>query len=243
MAKKKFSQEDADDIVNYQNSTNVHVPTLNNTKIEIKCKNENQKSFLKLIEQKEIILCSGPAGCGKTYLACLQALKSLKDDKRYKKIILVKSVTTLEGEEIGFLKGGMEEKMEPFIYSFMNNFKKIIPESLLKLMRDAGMIEVMPVAYCRGINFDNSIVIIDEAQNLTKDHIKTLMTRIGYDAKLIILGDTEQIDRKKKTESSLKWIIDKFKVLNEIGTFEFTNEDIVRNPIISKILEIYNEEE
>lgn len=212
--------------------------TIHNAKIDIKCKNEKQKSFLKLIKDKEITLCSGPAGSGKTFLACLEALKLLKAHPHmYKKIVLVKSVTTLEDEEIGFLKGTMEDKMLPFIYSFINNFEKIIPKSLVTSMRTTGVIEIMPIAYMRGINLDNSIVILDEAQNCTKDHLKTILTRIGYDSKYIILSDTEQIDRKKKDTSGIQDIMNILSGLDEIGVMEFTTEDIVRNPLIQKILD------
>lgn len=241
MAKKKnLSPEDEQFLKEYQGSPS-QSPTLQTVKIEVKCKNENQKKFLTLIEEKEIVLSSGSAGCGKTYLSCLKALLLLKKyPDKYRKIVLVKSVTTLEDEEIGFLKGGLDEKMAPFVYSFFSNFEKIIPKSLVKNLRDAGQIEIMPVAYCRGINFDNCIVIIDEAQNLTRKHIKTLMTRIGYDAKMIFLGDTEQIDLKKEDTSSLKWMIDLYRDFNKIGILEFSLEDVVRNPIIIELLEIYN---
>lgn len=241
MAKKRNLEEDQKFVEEFTQSQyqNNH-QNLSSAKIEFKCKNENQKKFSNLIDEKEMILCTGSAGTGKTFIACAKALQLVKKDKRYKKIVLVKSVTTLEDEEIGFLKGTMEEKLYPFMVSFFSNFEKLIPKNLLRSLREQGIIEVMPVAYCRGINFDNSIVIIDECQNLTKDHIKTLMTRIGYDSKMIFMGDTEQIDRKKKDESSLKWMIEKFKELDEIGTFEFSLDDVVRNPIIQKILEIYN---
>jgi phosphate starvation-inducible PhoH-like protein len=150
-------------------------------------------------------------------------------------------VTTLKDEEIGFLKGNLKEKMEPFMYSFMHNFEKVIGKANLELLRNAGMIEELPIAYMRGINIDNSIAIIDEAQNISVDNIRTIMTRLGENSKMIFLGDENQIDMKKKSESSLNFIIDKFKDFDEVGTIVLDEDDVVRNPLIKKIEQIFRE--
>ena len=131
--------------------------------VDVKCKNPNQKKFINLIQENKITIAAGPAGTGKTYLACAQALKMLKSDNRFKRIILVKSVTVLEGEEIGFLKGDMKEKMYPHTISFLDNFHKIIGEGLTQILLDTGIIQVLPLAYIRGRSIDNSIIIVDEA--------------------------------------------------------------------------------
>ena len=136
--------------------------------VDLKCKNSNQKTFINLISDNKITIAAGPAGTGKTYLACAQALKMLKSDPKFKRIILVKSVTVLEGEEIGFLKGDMKEKMFPFTISFLDNFHKLIGEGLTQIMLDMGLIQVLPLAYIRGRSIDNAIIIVDEAQNITK---------------------------------------------------------------------------
>jgi phosphate starvation-inducible PhoH-like protein len=210
--------------------------------IDFKCKNNNQKKLVKLINDNQIIICSGPAGTGKTYLACAQALKLLKSpDTFFKKIILVKSVTTLADEEIGFLKGTMEEKMFPFTISFLDNFHKLIGEANTTHMMKDGLIEVMPLAYIRGRSIDNAIIIVDEAQNITQKNMRSTMTRIGEDSKIIITGDSKQIDIKNKKLSSLDLVVKLFSEKPGIGTMFFEKGDIVRNPIIMMIEDIFDE--
>jgi phosphate starvation-inducible PhoH-like protein len=210
-------------------------------KVEIKCKTQNQKKLINEIKEKEIVICSGLPGTGKTFLSCAMALELLKNDSRYRKIVIVKSVTTLKDEEIGFLKGTMKEKMEPFMYSFLHNFEKVIGRHNVEVLRANNMIEEMPIAYMRGINIDNSITIIDEAQNISIDNIRTIMTRLGENSKMIFLGDENQIDMKKKGESSLNFIINKFKDFDEVGTVVLGEDDVVRNPLIKKIEQIFRE--
>ena len=211
-------------------------------RVEVKPKTENQKKLVDSIKTNEIIIASGLPGTGKTFLACAEALKLLKNpDLNFKKIILVKSVTTLKDEEIGFLKGTMDEKMEPFMDSFLANFIKIIGEPITNRLREMGFIQIKPIAYVRGRSIDNSIIIIDEAQNISLDNMRTLMTRIGENSKMIILGDVKQKDIKNKRESSLEVVIEKFNGKKGFGVVELRNaEDIVRNPIIKIIEDIFD---
>lgn len=195
-------------------------------------KNWKQEALRDLITENEIVIATGPAGTGKTYVTLATALSLLGED--YKKIVLVKSVTTIPGEEIGFLKGGMEQKMEPFIMSYIWNIDKICGNS--QDLLDKKLIQVLPLAYIRGLSIDDSIVIIDEAQNIDAHTFKTIITRIGENSKYIFLGDTEQIDRRKKGESCLQRVIEIFGQTDIISCIEFTDEDCVRNPIIPKIL-------
>ena len=238
--RKKLSEEEEQQVLE-SIMTAPKNGTLTKVKVELKAKNPNQKLFASYIEDKEIVICSGPAGTGKTYVACAQALKLFKNDQRYKKIYIVKSVTTLKDEEIGFLKGTLDEKMEPYIYSFIHNFEKIVGRSITKTLRDNGSIEVMPIAFLRGINFDDCIVLIDECQNITHDNMRTIMTRIGSNCKMIFLGDTGQIDLKMKKNSSLPMIMEKFSKVEEFGCIALSDEDIVRNPLIKKIEQVFNE--
>jgi len=210
---------------------------LTQIKFNIKCKNEKQKEFIRLINNKEITISAGPAGTGKTFVACAEALKLLTANTHlYKKIVIVKSVTVLEGEDVGFLKGTLKEKMEPVIASFLDNFEKLIGRDLTYAMQNSELIEVLPIAYVRGRTIDNSIIIIDEAQNLSKHHLISIITRIGENSKMIFLGDTDQIDIKDKSKSAFRWLIETFSNFREFGVIEFTEDDSVRNPIISKIL-------
>ncbi len=201
----------------------------------LKCLNERQEQLEKSIKEKEITITSGLAGSGKTYVALHTALSLLGG--RYKKVILVKSVTTLPEEELGFLKGDLTEKMEPFMMSYKGNIKKLIGDRQMDELFKDGIIEVLPLAYIRGLSIDNSIVIVDEAQNISNALFKTVITRIGSNSKYIFMGDTEQIDKKDASSSCLKTVMGIFKDSEEIGTVEFTEDDCVRNPLIPKILD------
>jgi phosphate starvation-inducible PhoH-like protein len=214
---------------------------LQKLRLDYKYKNESQKNLMNLINDNKITIAAGPAGTGKTYLACAQALKLLKSDPRFKKIILVKSVTVLEGEEVGFLKGDLKEKMLPFTISFLDNFQKIIGEGLTQIMLDQGFIEVLPLAYIRGRSIDNAIIIVDEAQNITQKNMRSTMTRIGTDTKMIITGDTKQIDMKNTKLSSLDLVVKLFENKEDIGTMSFSINDIVRDPIVKLIEETFDE--
>jgi phosphate starvation-inducible PhoH-like protein len=241
---KKLTQEDVDSITEFNISRQTEDSNLfGHIKINIQPKTENQKKLVYAITNNEITIASGLPGTGKTFLACAEALKLIKDSKTpYQKIILVKSVTTLKDEEIGFLKGTMEEKMEPFMDSFLDNFHKIIGENNTTKLRNMGFIQIKPIAYVRGRSIDKSVIIIDEAQNVTLDNMRTLMTRIGENSKLIILGDVKQKDIRNKKESSLEVVIERFKDKHGFGTVELRNEeDIVRNPIIKVIEDIFDQ--
>lgn len=238
---KKLTQEEQDEA--YEVLMREPSPSiLSKITLHLKCKTANQKEFVKLIKSRDIIICSGLPGTGKTYVACAAALELLKHDPKYKKIVIIKSVTTLKDEEVGYLKGTLDEKLKPFMYSFIHNFEKIIGKQLVETLKATGMIEEMPLAYLRGINIDDAIVIIDEAQNISKQNMKTIMTRLGENSKMIFLGDTEQIDSKNPKESSLDFIVRRFKDKEDFGTISFGMEDIVRHRLIKTILEGFKED-
>lgn len=199
-----------------------------------RAKSAKQQELIDMIEENEIVIATGPAGTGKTYVTLAMALSLL--GPVYRKVILVKSVTPIPGEEIGFLKGGMEQKMEPFVMSYMWNIDKICGPDSAKDLLNKKIIEILPLAFIRGLSIDDSIVIVDEAQNIDTHTFKTIMTRIGENSKYIFLGDTEQIDRRHKTESCLATVLEIFSDSDLIGTIQFSDEDCVRNPIIPKIL-------
>ena len=197
---------------------------------------DKQHELVELIKTKEVVIARGVAGSGKTYATLATALNLLGDV--YEQVVLVKSVTTLPGEEIGFLKGGMEQKMEPFLMSYTWNIDKLCGNGASDTLMENGFIKILPLAFVRGLSIDNSIVIIDEAQNLDYHTFKTIITRIGENSKYVLLGDTEQIDRRHTSESCLSTIIDIFSNSDIIGIVEFHDSDCVRNPIIPKILSI-----
>jgi len=236
---KKLSKEEKQEVEAwiYQNNTEESRMTDTMT-INVKCKTVNQKSLVNSIKENEVTICSGPAGTGKTYLACAEALKLIKRYAKYRKIIIVKSVTTLKNEEIGFLKGGLREKMEPFMFSFVHNFEKLIGQTITSRLRELKTIEEMPIAYMRGINLDRSVIIIDEAQNISQDNIRTIMTRLGKDSKMIFLGDERQQD--SKGGNGLTFLMDHFTDIEEIGCVQFNKSDVVRNPLIAKIERVFD---
>lgn len=202
-------------------------------------RNKKQQELIDLINTKEIVIAKGVPGSGKTFVALATALGLL--GKKYKQLILVKSVTVIPGEELGFLKGELAQKMEPYMMSFVWNMNKIVGHSATRTLFDDKIVEILPLAFIRGLSIDNSIVIIDETQNIDYHTFKTIMTRIGENSKYIFLGDVEQIDRKKKQESCLNAVLEIFEDSEIVGTMEFTDEDCVRNPIIPKIMNTLKE--
>lgn len=197
-------------------------------------KTDKQQELIDLIDKKEVVIVKGPSGSGKTYTALAQSLDLL--GPYYKQIVLIKSLTTVPEEELGSLPGTVERKLDPYIMSYTWNIDKLCGEGAAKSLMDKKLISILPIAFARGISIDNSIVIIDEVQNLSFHTFKTLITRIGERSKYILLGDVEQIDRRRKEESPLEKIFEIFKDNEVIGTLEFTDEDCVRNPIIPGIL-------
>jgi phosphate starvation-inducible PhoH-like protein len=220
----------------------VQLGPLDGIRVELKYKNKPQREFADLIRDKEITICSGSPGTGKTIVSCFEALKLLKTQPDvYKEIVIVKSVTQLQGEDLGYLKGTLAEKMEPFIFSFIHNFEKIVGRDAVRRLRDLGMIRTMPIAMMRGINLDNCVVLVDEVQNITIQNAHTILTRIGYNCKMILLGDEQQSDIRNKKDSSLSILKSIFASDSEIGTIHFGDDCIVRNPLIAKIEERFRE--
>lgn len=239
---KQLTDEELREVEEFVYSKNAEeTKYLSSLTVRTKCKNENQKKVVNSIKENEITIVSGLPGTGKTFVACAEALKLIKSKSKYKKILLVKSVTQLKGEETGFLPGDLHDKLEPFMISFIDNFEKVIGETMTKKLRELGIINVQPLAFIRGRSIDNTIIIVDEAQNISLDNMRTLMTRIGDDSKMVILGDVKQKDLKNKRDSSLGVIIDKFKDVEGFGCVELRDpNDVVRNPIIKVIEETFD---
>ena len=201
---------------------------------------ENQKKYYDLLVGNQITICSGPAGVGKSYIAMKAALDLLSDPLTpYEKIIIVRPAVEAE-EKLGSLPGNVEEKLDPYIFPSYYLMNKLIGKEAREKLKQIDVIEVFALAYMRGMNIDNSILIFEEAQNSTPNQMKLLLTRIGFNSKFFISGDLEQTDRyKDKRQSGLWDAIEKFKDLSDVGVFEFDNKDVVRNPLISKILKRY----
>jgi len=204
--------------------------------------NQNQKEYYNLLLDKEIVVCSGPAGVGKSYIAMKAAVTLLLDPaNNYEKIIIVRPAVEAE-EKLGSLPGNIEEKLDPYIFPTYYLLNKIIGKEKREELKNKEYIEVFALAYMRGMNIDNSILVFEEAQNTTKSQMKLLLTRIGFNSKFFISGDVEQTDRfKDKTQSGLYDIINRLEDIEEVGTYEFDRSSIIRNPIITKILNKYED--
>lgn len=223
-----------------KNETQQLIRTLIGSMPKIKCKNESQKELKNLIDEHEITISAGPSGCGKSYMSIIKALDLLyKTNNSYDKIIIVTPIVEAE-ESLGYLKGTFEEKTFPYIYSTYYLIDQIVGKDVRNNLKSENFIQVMALAYMRSINIDNAILIFEEAQNASVRQFKTLLTRIGYNSKFIISGDIEQSDRFKTKENGLSDALERFKNVDEIAIHRFKQEDIVRNPIIGKILESYS---
>jgi phosphate starvation-inducible PhoH-like protein len=204
---------------------------------------ENQKIYYETLLNNQITICSGPAGVGKSYIAMKTAVDLLLDEGNgYDKIIIVRPAVEAE-EKLGALPGNVEEKLDPYIFPSYYLLNKIIGKEAREKLKDAEVVEVFALAYMRGMTIDNSILIFEEAQNATPKQMKLLLTRIGTNTKFFISGDIEQTDRyKDKKHSGLYDALTRFNGIPGVGIFEFGDKDGVRNPIITKILQRYEED-
>jgi len=206
---------------------------------ELKFKNPAQRRFYKTISKKDITFGIGPAGCGKTYLSVHRALRELGDKDNYiDGIVIVKPLVEAAGEKIGYLPGDVEEKTAPFMMSFYYNMEQIIGKQRLQVLKDSNTIQVIPLAFMRGITLANKFVILDEAQNATPEQIKMFVTRIGENSKYIITGDLEQSDIKKGT-SGLEDAIKRFAGIHGVGLASFKEKDVVRHSLVRRLLKRY----
>jgi phosphate starvation-inducible PhoH-like protein len=204
---------------------------------------DNQKIYSETLLNNQITICSGPAGVGKSYIAMKTAVDLLLDEGNgYDKIIIVRPAVEAE-EKLGALPGNVEEKLDPYIFPSYYLLNKIIGKEAREKLKSAEVIEVFALAYMRGMTIDNSILIFEEAQNATPKQMKLLLTRIGSNTKFFISGDIEQTDRyKDKKHSGLYDALTRFNGVTGVGIFEFGDKDGVRNPIITKILQRYEED-
>ena len=206
---------------------------------DLQYKNPAQKRFYKTISTKDITFGIGPAGCGKTYLSVHRALRELGDkESKIDGIVIVKPLVEAAGEKIGYLPGDVEEKTAPFMMSFYYNMEQIIGKQRLQVLKDSNTIQVIPLAFMRGITLANKFVILDEAQNATPEQIKMFVTRIGEDSKYIITGDLEQSDIAKH-KSGLEDAIKRFAGIHGVGLASFKEKDVVRHSLVRRLLKRY----
>ena len=219
---------------------------LSHLKIDIKHKNETQKKLTQAIKINDVTICTGPAGTGKSLVSIYMALKLLRDEpEKYNNIKFVKSITQLRDETLPALPGDAMDKMYFQNMSFFDSLHQLIGEKNTGSLINEGKLKFDVIGSFRGRNLNNTILILDETQNINHDNLKTILTRLGDNAKLIILGDPEQIDIKNKRESSLAHLVKKVKStpINGVEIVEFIEEDIVRHRLTSYFIGLFKEPE
>ena len=207
----------------------------------IKAKTTNLKKLVKESEKKDMIFAIGPAGTGKTYTSVALAVKALKE-KNVKRIILTRPAVEA-GESLGFLPGDLKEKLDPYLQPLYDALRDMIPHERLENFIEKRVIEVAPLAFMRGRTLDDAFVILDEAQNTTHSQMKMFLTRMGMNAKFIITGDPSQIDLPKNQQSGLQEAMKILRNVEEIGFIHLNESDVVRHPIVKKIILAYNQSE
>lgn len=200
----------------------------------LKPRTENQKEYIRTVAENTITFCQGVAGSGKTHIAVGMALEYLLDEK-VKKIIITRPVIE-SGEKIGYLPGTAEEKLHPYLLPILDEILHFIPMSHYAALKLNNKIEIVPLGLMRGRNFHNSFIVADECQNASYDQLKMLLTRIGNESKMVLTGDISQSDLHKSMRGGFIDMINGLYGVDGIGIAKLFNSDIVRNPIISKIL-------
>ena len=205
----------------------------------ITAKTINQKRYFEALQNNDIIFGTGVAGSGKTLLAVAYALNQLKKNK-IKKIIITRPVVEA-GEKLGFLPGDLKEKIDPYLIPIYDAINEILGVEQASKLIEKQVIEIAPLAYMRGRTLDNAFIILDEAQNTTDNQMKMFLTRLGFNSKMIITGDTSQIDLQRNVESGLVHAIKILKDIKRIKVINFETIDVMRHPLVAKIIEKYEE--
>lgn len=201
---------------------------------------QGQAEYVNLLQTHDMVFCTGSAGSGKTYLAVAEALRLILTHKK-SKLIITRPVVEA-GESLGFLPGDFEDKIDPYLRPLRDAMETILPPESVRRLFEAGIVEVAPLAYMRGRTLNNAVVILDEAQNTTCAQMKMFLTRMGENTKVFVTGDPSQIDLPKKVESGLMHSISILYKIEDIGFMELTAEDVVRNPLVKKIVKAYENE-
>jgi len=207
----------------------------------IYAKTINQTQYIKAINNNDLVFSVGPAGTGKTYVAVVNALAKLREGA-IKKIILTRPAVEA-GENLGFLPGDLKEKVDPYLRPLYDALYEVLGKKQIEDLIEKGIIEIAPLAYMRGRTLENAYVILDEAQNTTYNQMKLFLTRLGFNSKMVVTGDITQIDLPKRIESGL---VNSIKLLDGVAGIKiirFERVDVIRHPLVQKVLEKYEEYE
>ena len=200
-------------------------------------KTKNQARLVEAFRKNDLVFATGPAGSGKTFLAIAESLRLLLSHK-INSIILTRPIVEA-GESLGFLPGDLQDKINPYLRPLYDSMNACISSEVVKKMQDNGIIEIAPLAYMRGRTLNNAAVILDEAQNTTREQMKMFLTRMGENSKVFITGDTTQIDLPKRVPSGLVQALEILKNIEEISIIEMDGSDVVRSPLVRKIVQAY----
>lgn len=204
---------------------------------QVAARGTNQERYLDLLAKRDLVIAVGPAGTGKTYLAVADALRVVAS-RQLRRMIITRPVVEA-GESLGYLPGDLEHKIDPYLRPLYDAMRDLMPADVLRRMEQAGTIEVAPLAYMRGRTFADSYIILDEAQNTTREQMKMFLTRMGEGSRIVITGDITQVDLPRRRDSGLLQITDLLAPLGEIGFIYFDKDDVVRHPLVRKIVQAY----
>ena len=204
----------------------------------IAARSENQQKLVRSYQENDMIFATGPAGSGKTYMSIALAVRSLKN-KEIRKIILSRPAVEA-GEKLGFLPGDMRDKIDPYLQPLYDALEDMIPAQKLREMMEQNIIQIAPLAFMRGRTLNDAVVILDEAQNTTSAQIKMFLTRMGMNTKMIITGDTSQVDLPRGVRSGLSEALEILDGVAGIGIIHMNKKDIVRHRLVTRIVEAYD---
>ena len=204
----------------------------------VRARNKTQQELVKAYFNSDLIFAAGPAGTGKTYIAIALAVRALKN-REIKRIILTRPAVEA-GERLGFLPGDMKDKLDPYLQPLYDALGNMIPAKKLQEFIADGTIQIAPLAYMRGRTLDRACVILDEAQNTNLGQLKMFLTRMGPNAKFIVTGDASQVDLPRKSDSGFIRGINLLKAIKGVSVIRFSNEDIVRHPLVGKIVKAFD---
>ena len=207
----------------------------------IRARNANQEKMVKAYFENDLLFAVGPAGTGKTYISIALAVRALKN-REIKRIILTRPAVEA-GERLGFLPGDLKDKLDPYLQPLYDALGDMIPHRKLQEFMDSGTIQIAPLAYMRGRTLDRACVILDEAQNTNLGQLKMFLTRMGNNAKFIVTGDATQVDLPHKEDSGLLKGIELVRGFKGVGTVFFDDADIVRHPLVGKIVKAFSDAE
>ncbi len=250
---KKIKTDDIDHIFDLKNHHNTNDESHKETSEEtytivygnegrvIKARTKNQKKLIDEYYKNDLLFALGPAGTGKTYTAIALAVRALKN-KEVRKLILTRPAVEA-GERLGFLPGDLKEKLDPYLQPLYDALKDMIHPRKLEALMEEGIIQIAPLAYMRGRTLDSAFVILDEAQNTSLGQLKMFLTRMGNNAKFIVTGDETQVDLPNKNDSGLTRGVDIVKNIKGISVIRFGTDDIVRHPLVTKIVKAFDSNE